>query len=96
MDELRSRGTWQQDSVADSEEAVDITELDAIFHNAPGCGVPQKNVSEDNERNVHASPRESPLLAELSHGSYKKKNTTALNAVRVSSYFSICSKHYTL
>ncbi|XP_041798572.1 protein SOGA3a isoform X2 [Chelmon rostratus] len=80
VDELRSRGTWQQDSVTDSKEAVDTTELDAIFHRAPGCGVPQKNVSKDSEKNVHVSPRESPLWSERSYGSEKKKNTTALNA----------------
>ncbi len=83
MDELRSRGTWQQDSITDSKGAVDTTELDAI-HGAPGCGVSQKNVSKDE------SPRESPLWSELSYGSDKKKNTTALNAVSVSDYFSVC------
>lgn len=83
VDELRSRGTWQQDSITDSKGAVDTTELDAI-HGAPGCGVSQKNVSKDE------SPRESPLWSELSYGSDKKKNTTALNAVSVSDYFSVC------
>lgn len=94
VDELRPRGTWQQDSASDSKEAVDTTELDAIFHGALGCGVPQKNVSKDDERNVHVSPRESPLWSELSYGSDKKKNTTALNAVSVSNDFSFCLKHY--
>ncbi|XP_070691535.1 protein SOGA3a isoform X2 [Pempheris klunzingeri] len=80
VDELRSRGTWQQDSVSDGEEIVDTTELDAIFRGGPGCGAPQKNVCEDKERNVHAGAQECRLWAELSHGSDKKKNTTALNA----------------
>ncbi|XP_076592974.1 uncharacterized protein LOC143324419 isoform X2 [Chaetodon auriga] len=80
VDELRSRGTWQQESVTDSKEAVDTTELDAIFHGAPRCGVPQKNISKDSEKNVHVSPGESPLWSERSYGSEKKKNTTALNA----------------
>ncbi|XP_035862134.1 uncharacterized protein LOC116035282 isoform X2 [Sander lucioperca] len=76
VDELRSRGTWQQDSATDSKEAVDTMELDAMFPGAPGCGVPQKNVSYGNENNFR--PEESPL--QLSYGSDKKKNTTALNA----------------
>ncbi len=41
VDELRTIDTWQQDSV---KEAVDTTELDAIFQGAAGCEVPQKNV----------------------------------------------------
>ncbi|XP_044063827.1 uncharacterized protein LOC122881567 isoform X2 [Siniperca chuatsi] len=80
VDELRSRCTWQQDSVTDSKEAVDTTELDAIFHGAPGCGLQQKNVSKENEKSVHVSPQERPLWSELSYSSDKKKNTTALNA----------------
>ncbi|XP_037640956.1 uncharacterized protein LOC119497144 isoform X2 [Sebastes umbrosus] len=72
VDELGSRGTWQQDSVTDSEGAVDTIELDAMFH-----GAPQKN---GNESNAHVRPEESPLWAELSYGSVRKKNTTALNA----------------
>lgn len=87
-DEVRSGGTWHQGSVTDSEEAVDTTELDAIFHGAPGRGAPPKNICEVNEKN--ASPRESPFWTELSHGSDKKKNTTALNAVSVSCYFPVC------
>ncbi|XP_029307104.1 uncharacterized protein LOC115021095 isoform X2 [Cottoperca gobio] len=78
VDELR--GTWQQDSVTDGNEAVDIMKLDALFHGAPGCAMPQKNVSNGNESNVPVSPEESLLWAELSYGSEKKKNTTALNA----------------
>ncbi|XP_049440419.1 uncharacterized protein LOC125893667 isoform X3 [Epinephelus fuscoguttatus] len=78
VDELRSRGTWQQDSIAASMKAVDAIELEALCHGAPGCGVPQQNVSPGTEKNV--SPEERPLWAELSFGSDKKKNTTALNA----------------
>ncbi|XP_008275195.1 protein SOGA3a isoform X2 [Stegastes partitus] len=80
VNELRSRGTWLQDSVSDCKEAVDTTELDAIFHGAPGCGVAQEYTSKGNETSVHANPQESPVWAGLSYGSDKKKNTTALNA----------------
>ncbi|KAK1894944.1 Microtubule cross-linking factor 1 [Dissostichus eleginoides] len=52
LEELRYRGTWQKDSDYDSKKAVDIMELDAMFHGAP----------------------------ELSYGTEKKRNTTALNA----------------
>lgn len=90
VDELRSRGTWQQHSVTDGKEVMDTTELDAICHGAPGHAVPQTNVSKDSEEHVHVSPRESPLWSEASYGSDKKKNTTALNAVSVLNYFCIC------
>ncbi|KAI3360409.1 hypothetical protein L3Q82_002319 [Scortum barcoo] len=73
VDELRPRGTWQQDPAADVKDAMDTTKLDAIFHRAP-------DTSKDDEKNVHVSPKESPLWSELSYGSDKKKNTTALNA----------------
>ncbi|XP_028435406.1 protein SOGA3a isoform X2 [Perca flavescens] len=76
LDELRSRGTWQQDSATDSKEAVDTMELNPMLPGAPRCGVPQKNVSYGNENNFR--PEESPL--QLSYSSDKKKNTTALNA----------------
>uniref|UniRef100_UPI0037E8FB8F protein SOGA3a isoform X2 n=1 Tax=Semicossyphus pulcher TaxID=241346 RepID=UPI0037E8FB8F len=80
LEELRARGTWQKDSVTESQEAVDTTELGAIFHAAPAGAVSQRHVSKDPENNVNARPQESPLWAELSYGSDKKKNTTALNA----------------
>lgn len=83
-DELTSRGTWQQDSVTDSKEAVDTIKLEDMFHGAPGCVVPQKNVSNDTENNLHVSPEERPLWTELSYGSDKKKNSTTLNAVSLS------------
>ncbi|XP_074539931.1 uncharacterized protein LOC141800957 isoform X2 [Halichoeres trimaculatus] len=79
-DEKRSRSTWQQDLVTASREAVETTELDTTFQKAPGCGVPLKNVSKGTENKVHTCPQDSPLWAELSSGSDKKKNTTALNA----------------
>lgn len=75
VEALRSTGSWQQDSVTDRKEAVDTTELDAIVHGPPGCGV-----SEQNEKTVPVSPGESPFRSEQSYGSDKKKNTTALNA----------------
>ncbi|XP_032373784.1 uncharacterized protein LOC116690736 isoform X2 [Etheostoma spectabile] len=78
VDELRSRGTWQQDSATARKEAVDTMELDAMLPGAPGCGVPQNNVSYGNEHNFHVRPEESPL--QPTYGSDKKKNTTALNA----------------
>ncbi|XP_023266339.1 uncharacterized protein LOC111658149 isoform X1 [Seriola lalandi dorsalis] len=74
VDELRSRGTWQQDCVDDSRDAVDTTELDDIF-----LAAPQKSASKGNENNFHVRPQESPVWSELSYGS-DKKNTTALNA----------------
>ncbi|XP_071325650.1 microtubule cross-linking factor 2-like isoform X2 [Trachinotus anak] len=77
--EMRSRATWQQDSVDDSKDAVDTTELDAIFQDGAGSRMPQKSASEGNENNVHVRPQESPVWSELSYGS-DKKNTTALNA----------------
>ncbi|KAM8735770.1 protein SOGA3a isoform 2-T2 [Acanthopagrus schlegelii] len=77
VDELRH--TWQQDFITDCKETVDTTQLGAIFHGAPECGV-QKNVPQDNEEKVHVSPRESPSCSEQSYSSDKKKNTTALNA----------------
>ncbi|XP_018540087.1 uncharacterized protein KIAA0408 isoform X2 [Lates calcarifer] len=80
VDELRSRGTWQKNSVDDSKDTVDTAELDVIFHGAPGYGMSQKNVSKGNENNAHVGPQESPVWAELIYGSDKKKNTTALNA----------------
>ncbi|KAM6994876.1 uncharacterized protein KIAA0408 isoform 2-T2 [Tautogolabrus adspersus] len=78
--ELRCRGIWQKDPVSESKDAVDTTELEAIFNESSGCGVPQKSVSKEDEDKVHASPEDSPLWTELSYGSDKKKNTTALNA----------------
>ncbi|KAM6936484.1 protein SOGA3a isoform 1-T1 [Lycodopsis pacificus] len=80
VDGFSSRGTWQQDSATDGKQAADTIELEAMFHGAPGCGVPQKNVSNSNENNIHVHPEEKPLWAELSYGSDKKRNTTALNA----------------
>lgn len=89
VDEQSSRGAWQHHSVTDSKEAVHTTELEAIFHGPLGFSVPQTNVSKSCEENVHASPRESPLWSELSYGSNKKKNTTALNAVRFFKLFNM-------
>lgn len=91
VDELSSRGTWQHHSVTESKEAAHTTELEAIFNGPLGSGVPQTNVSKGSEENVHASPRESPLWSELSYGSNKKKNTTALNAVRFLNYL-VCAE----
>ncbi|CAJ1061524.1 uncharacterized protein LOC117823221 isoform X2 [Xyrichtys novacula] len=79
-DELRPRGTWQQDSVTESKEAVDTSELEAVYNRTSGCGVPQKNVPKGTENKVLASSQDGPLWAELSYGSDKKKNNTALNA----------------
>ncbi|XP_071379982.1 protein SOGA3a isoform X1 [Centroberyx affinis] len=81
-DELRPRDPRQRDSVTDSKEAVDTAELEAIFQGAPGCGVPHRNTntSKGNVKYVHVGPLESPIRTELSYGSDKKKNTTALNA----------------
>ncbi|XP_034410189.1 protein SOGA3a [Cyclopterus lumpus] len=73
VDELSPRGTWRLDS--DGEEAADTIELDATFD-----GAPQENVSNTHGTNIHVPPEERPLWAELSYGSDKKKNTTALNA----------------
>lgn len=80
MDELRPRGPWQQDTVNDNHEAVDITELDAIFHQASVREVPREKES---ERNAIVSPQNTIHWLEGTYGSDKKKNTTALNAVSV-------------
>ncbi|KAM7382584.1 hypothetical protein PAMP_002310 [Pampus punctatissimus] len=74
------RGPWKQDSHTDGKKAVDISELEAIFHGAPECAVVQQTVSEGNEKNVHNDTQGSLLWEEFSYGSAKKKNTTALNA----------------
>lgn len=79
VDELRSRGSF-----AESKEGVDTSELDAFCHGAPGRDVTLTDVSQDGEEDVQVSPRESPVWSELSYGTDKKKNTTALNAVSVS------------
>ncbi|KAM4579612.1 uncharacterized protein KIAA0408-like isoform 1-T1 [Odontesthes bonariensis] len=78
-DELRCRGTRQQDSVTANKEAVDTTELDAVNHGTPGCGVQQDYASEGTEKGVQVSPQEGTLLGGLNYSSDKKKNT-ALNA----------------
>ncbi|XP_034554216.1 uncharacterized protein LOC117823221 isoform X3 [Notolabrus celidotus] len=74
------RCAWLQDSVTESKEAMDTTELEAIFRRAPERGVRQKNFSKGTENKDHMCPQDSPLRAESSYGSDKKKNTTALNA----------------
>ncbi|XP_029928791.1 protein SOGA3a isoform X2 [Myripristis murdjan] len=82
VDELRFRSPRQRDSVTDSKDTVDTAELEALFHGAPACGVPQRNsgTSKGNVKNVHGGSQESHLSSELNYGSDKKKNTTALNA----------------
>ncbi|XP_062255793.1 uncharacterized protein LOC133965327 isoform X1 [Platichthys flesus] len=80
VEEFRTRSTWQQDSVDDSTEEAHTMELAAIFHGTPGCGTPQRNPTNGNENDVRVASQESLLWAELSNGSEKKKNTTALNA----------------
>nr|XP_043889937.1 uncharacterized protein KIAA0408-like isoform X2 [Solea senegalensis] len=79
VDDLRSRGTWQQDSVDNKRVSVDTTEMAAIFNGAPECQMPQKNALYGNENNVPVGPQESPVWADL-YGSDKKRNTTTLNA----------------
>ncbi|KAM9723813.1 uncharacterized protein KIAA0408-like isoform 1-T1 [Menidia menidia] len=74
------KGTWQQGPVTDNKKAVDTTELDAVNLQASGCGVQQEYASKGTEKHVSVSPQEGDLLAGLSYGSDKKKNTTALNA----------------
>uniref|UniRef100_A0AAQ4Q2V7 MTCL family member 3a n=2 Tax=Gasterosteus aculeatus aculeatus TaxID=481459 RepID=A0AAQ4Q2V7_GASAC len=61
--------TWQQDSAPDGKEATGALERPAMFHGAPGCVVPQKNVSDCEQNIIHVHPEASD-----------KKNTTALNA----------------
>ncbi|KAM9309358.1 protein SOGA3a isoform 2-T2 [Pholidichthys leucotaenia] len=76
LDEFRSIGTLQQDSVTSKGE-VDTAELDAIFQGAAGCGLSQQNPHGNSD---HTNSQESSLWAGLSFGSGKKRNTTALNA----------------
>ncbi|KAM8869310.1 uncharacterized protein KIAA0408-like isoform 2-T2 [Spinachia spinachia] len=85
-EESNSRGTWQQDSALDGREAVDTLELPDVFHGAPGWVVPQRNVSNCEQNDIHVLPEGSD-----------KKNTTALNAAlkeiaRVSE--ELCSYQY--
>lgn len=90
VDELTSRGAWRQLSVTDSKQALDTKDLDGVFLGAPGRGVPRTNVSKSSGENVHGSLRQSPLCAEPTYGSDRKKNTSAVNAVSISNYFCIC------
>nr|XP_057909414.1 protein SOGA3a [Doryrhamphus excisus] len=69
-----------QDSVLHRKEAVDTSELEAVVIKALGCGTAPENVSNGNEKNVHHNLQESPVSAEMSYASEKKKSTTALNA----------------
>ncbi|XP_047454558.1 uncharacterized protein KIAA0408-like isoform X2 [Mugil cephalus] len=72
-DELRSRGTWQQDT-------KDTAELDAILRGTLGCESPQEYGFKGSETTANVRPQESSLWEGLSYDSIKKKNTTALNA----------------
>ena len=96
VDELRCRGTWQQDSVTANKEAMDTTELDAVNLGTPGCEVQQEYASKGAEKGVHVSPQEGTLLGGLSYSSDKKKNTTALNAVSFLNCFLIYNMVYLL
>lgn len=80
VDELKSAGTWQQSSVIDHKEDVDTTELDAVFHVAPECGVTQEYVCKGNEESARVCSPESPLWVGLNDVSDKKKSTIDLNA----------------
>ncbi|KAM4633448.1 protein SOGA3a isoform 2-T2 [Polymixia lowei] len=74
VDELSRGDPWQPEPGVDSREAVDTAELEAVLQ-----GAPQRNTdtSKGNVRNVHVGLQE---MIELSYGSDKKKNITALNA----------------
>ncbi|XP_028281048.1 protein SOGA3a isoform X2 [Parambassis ranga] len=71
LDELRTRSSWQQDT-------VDTTELDAILHRAPGCGTTQE-ACKGKDTSVCVTPQERPLWEEIGDGSMRK-NATALTA----------------
>ncbi|XP_013858822.1 uncharacterized protein LOC106514215 isoform X2 [Austrofundulus limnaeus] len=75
LDGFRSRETWQQDSDANNKKGMDTTELEAFY-----CGVTQEYSSKGSEKGVPVGPPESAFWKQLSYGSDKKKNTTALNA----------------
>lgn len=73
--QAKSRGTFDGD-----KPAVDTSELDAFCPEAFGRGgVTPTAVCRD----VHEGLGESPAWSELSDGSDKKKNATALNAVSI-------------
>uniref|UniRef100_A0A3P8VFW5 MTCL family member 3a n=1 Tax=Cynoglossus semilaevis TaxID=244447 RepID=A0A3P8VFW5_CYNSE len=74
VDDLRSRGPWQTDSVDVSGEPA------AIFHETPECGMKQRNGTSGSQHNVHIGPEEGPVGPDLRYGSDKKKNSTTLNA----------------
>ncbi|XP_047216902.1 uncharacterized protein KIAA0408-like isoform X1 [Girardinichthys multiradiatus] len=77
--EPRSEESWKQDLSGDNKKAVDTKELEAFYCGSSGRGAPQEYVSIRSGKGVHEIPQ-SPLWAELSYGSDKKKSTTALNA----------------
>ncbi|MEQ2311286.1 hypothetical protein AMECASPLE_018247 [Ameca splendens] len=77
--EPRSEESWKQDLSGDNKKAVDTKELEAFYCGSSGRGAPQEYVSIGSGKGVHEIPQ-SPLWAELSYGSDKKKSTTALNA----------------
>lgn len=71
--QAKSRGSFDGD-----KRPVDTSELDAFCPKAFGRGgATLTGVCRD----VHTEPRESPAWSELSYGTDKKKNATALNAV---------------
>lgn len=78
VDDLRSRGPWQTDSVDVSGEPA------AIFHETPECGMKQRNGTSGSQHNIHIGPEEGPVGPDLRYGSDKKKNSTTLNAVSFS------------
>ncbi|XP_077384339.1 uncharacterized protein LOC144022984 isoform X1 [Festucalex cinctus] len=73
-------GLRSRDSILDRKSSGNTPELEAIFHKTIGRGQTTKHVSIENEKYLHCGIQESPLVAELSNASEKKKSTTALNA----------------
>lgn len=77
-DEMRSSGTWQQNSATQRREALDRADLDSSLQ-LHRSAEPHRTAAKENE-SVHQNPRDNPFWTELNYGSEKKKNSTALNA----------------
>ncbi|XP_061631698.1 uncharacterized protein KIAA0408-like isoform X2 [Phyllopteryx taeniolatus] len=79
LNECAHPGLRSRDSVLDRKDAANTSELETIFHKSVGCGLATNHVLIVNEKHHHGI-KGSPLLAEPSNASEKKKSTSALNA----------------
>ncbi|XP_061674957.1 protein SOGA3a [Syngnathoides biaculeatus] len=94
--ECAHTGLRSRDSALDRKDAANTSARETVFHESVGRGLATNHASLVNEKNVHRGIQESPLVAEPSNASEKKKSTIALNAAlkeiaRVSE--ELCSYH---